>query len=263
MEKITPNRTEGKNSEIHKWYSDVPFNIKRQTRRTLPSINRGYRSLNINNEHSGSDNNHWSVAMEDVARQTMQQATGYAWMYEKLVASSTRWGNAISIISGILAGAIGTEGLISAILSNKDNRTSFSVGIITALVGYIITILIVLDNNWKLDVIKSEGLVAHVGFIQLSRSIKLQLTLQPSERNDAREFVQNILIEIDKMKLSSPTIPNSIKNSYSNKVKNNPIYNPEEQLRRRTTNQFRRNVNGINQSNLENMLANYEKNNSS
>lgn len=257
MEKITLNRTKDKNSEIHKWYSDVSFNNKRQTRRILPSINRGYRSLNINNEHSGSDNNYWSTAMEDVARQTMQQATGYAWMYEKLVASSTRWGNAISIISGILAGAIGTEGIISVVLSNQNNIA----GIITALVGYIITILIILDNNWKLDVVKSEGLVAHVGFIQLSRSIKLQLTLQPLERNDARDFVQNILIEIDKMKLSSPTIPNSIKNSYSNKVKKNHIYIPEEQLRRRKTNQFRRG--GINQSDLENMLANYEKNNSS
>ena len=101
--------------------------------------------------------------------------------------------------------------------------------IVTAVIGYAIAVVVVVDNTWNLDVVRSEGLVAQVGFAHLSRGVMYQLALRPSERQDARDFVKGILNEIETMKLSSPTIDGKVKAAYIEKFKDNPIYNPEEQ----------------------------------
>jgi uncharacterized membrane protein YeaQ/YmgE (transglycosylase-associated protein family) len=157
----------------------------------------------------------------------MKQASGYSWMYEKMVAGAKKWGSFLSILAGVLAGVVGTEGLVAIFTSGGE--TPLWAGILTAVIGYSIAVVVVLDNTWKLDVVRSEGLVAQVGFAHLSRTIMYQLALRPSERQDARDFVKGILNEIETMKLSSPTIDGKVKKDYVEKFKDNPIYNPEEQ----------------------------------
>lgn len=170
--------------------------------------------------------NYWSPELEAVARRTMKQASGYSWMYEKMVAGAKKWGSCLSILAGALAGVVGTEGLVAIFTSGGE--TPLWAGILTAVSGYSIAVVVVLDNTWKLDVVRSEGLVAQVGFAHLSRTIIYQLALRPSERQDARDFVKGILNEIETMKLSSPTIDGKVKIDYVKKFKDNPIYNPEE-----------------------------------
>jgi uncharacterized membrane protein YeaQ/YmgE (transglycosylase-associated protein family) len=157
----------------------------------------------------------------------MKQASGYAWMYEKVVESAKKWGSILSIIAGVLATLVGTQGLVSVFTT--EGGSAFWVGVVTAVTGYIIAVVVALNNTWKLDVVLSEGLVAQVGFAHLSRGIMYQLALRPSERQDARDFVKGILNEIETMKLSSPSIDRGVKASYIRKFKDNPIYNPDEQ----------------------------------
>ena len=174
---------------------------------------------------SRTSKNYWSPELETVARQTMTQARGYAWMYERVVYRAKKWGSFLSIISGALAGIVGTGGLISTF--TPSDKPPLWVGIMTAVIGYMIAIVVVIDNNWKLGVVHSEGLMAQVGFANLSRSITYQLALHPSDRQDAREFVKGILNEIETMKLSSPTIGGKVKTEYISKFKDNPIYDPK------------------------------------
>jgi len=154
----------------------------------------------------------------------MKQASGFAWMYERLVFRAKAWGSYLTILTGLLSGVVGTGGLVSAFYEAPQWA-----GILTAAVGYAITVVVVLDKTWRLDVVRSEGLVAQVGFAHLNRSIMFQLALHPSERQDAHEFVKGALIEIETLKLSSPTIDAKIRDLYVAKFQNNPIYNPSDQ----------------------------------
>jgi hypothetical protein len=152
----------------------------------------------------------------------MLQASGYAWMYERMVAEATTWDGRLSIIAGGLGGLVGTGGLISTATSDGD--PPLWTGVLSAVVGYTIALVLVLANTWKLVEVRSEGLVSQVGFAHLNRTILFQLALAPSEREDARNFVKKILAENETLKLSSPTISGRIRRAYTARFRDNPIY---------------------------------------
>jgi hypothetical protein len=161
----------------------------------------------------------WTPELESVARCTMKQASGFTWMYERTVARAKRWGERITLASGVLAGVVGTEGLVMAVAGGGQRAA-----IATAVIGYAITILTLLSGTWRLDEVRAAGLVAQVDFAHLARAIQFQLALHPDERQDAREFVRGVLGEIETLKLSSPPIDAAVRADYIAKFKDNPIY---------------------------------------
>jgi hypothetical protein len=176
-------------------------------------------------EHRQSaSRNHWTPEMETVARHIKNQSTGYTWIYEKIVSKAQKFENVLSILAGILSALIGTGGLVSVF-----EYDSGWIGITIAVVGFISAICNILNATWNFGVIKAQGVQAQSDFSNLSRSITYQLALHPSERNDAKEFVNMVLKEIDKLVLNAPSIDGSVKGEYTKKFKNNPIYNPEGQ----------------------------------
>jgi hypothetical protein len=175
-------------------------------------------------QHVHRDRNHWTPEMETVARHIKNQATGYTWIYEKIVSKAQKCENVLSILAGILSALIGTGGLISVF--EYDGGW---IGITIAVVGFATAICNILNATWNFGVIKAQGVQTQSDFSNLSRSITYQLALHPSERNDAKEFVNMVLKEIDKLVLNAPTIDGSVKSMYTKKFKNNPIYNPEGQ----------------------------------
>jgi hypothetical protein len=165
---------------------------------------------------------HWTPRLEAVARRAMMQATGFSWMYERQVSRAKKWGNALTIAAGFLGALVGTRGVCAAAApaSQGPSWASF----VDAGAGYLIAVLLVLDGTWKLDVVRSQGLVAQVDFAHLARSVQFQLALRPEERQDAREFVKGVLGEIETLKLSSPTLDGADKRAYAAKFRDNPIY---------------------------------------
>lgn len=160
--------------------------------------------------------NRWTPDLEAAARRTMNQASGYAWMYDQMVVRAKKWGGVLSSVAGVLGGLVGTEGLVSAFAS--DSGAPPWVGVATAVVGYLIVVALTLDKKtWRLDDVRAESLAAQVSFAQLSRGVMLQLALAPSDRQDAGEFVKGILNEIETMKLSSPTIDLRVRRAYASK----------------------------------------------
>lgn len=168
--------------------------------------------------------NYWTPEMETVVRHIKNQATGYTWIYEKIVAKAQKCENVLSILTGIISALIGTGGLISVF--EYDGGW---LGITTAIVGYVAAVLSILNATWNFGVIKAQGIVAQTDFSNLSGSITYQLALPPSHRVDAKQFVETALKEIDKLILNAPSIDGTIKSDYVKKFKNNPIYNPEGQ----------------------------------
>lgn len=169
---------------------------------------------------------HWTPQLEAVARRGMAQASGYAWMYERQVARAKKWGSALSILAGCLGALVGTRGVCSAALPRDAAQGGRGVALVEAAAGFAIAVLVVLDRTWKLDVVRTQGLVAQVDFAHLARSIQVQLALRAEDRQDAREFVKNVLEEIETLKLSSPTLDAADKRAYAAKYRDNPIFGP-------------------------------------
>ena len=169
-------------------------------------------------------NNYWTQEMETVARHIKNQSIGYTWIYEKLVSKAQTCDKAIGITVSILSALTGTGGLIVTF----ENDLGWS-GILISCIGFIGAILGIIQSTWNFGVIRTQGISTQTDFSNLSRMITYQLALRPSEREDAREFVINILKEIDKLVLNAPSIDGDIKKDYVQTFKNNPIYNPEGQ----------------------------------
>ena len=168
----------------------------------------------------------WSAELESIARNIRNQANGYSWIYERIVSKAQRCENVLSILTGVFSAILGTGGLIATFEYEYG-----WIGITTAVIGFINSILSVLNATWNFGVIKTEGIISQTDFSNLSHDITLQLALDPIDRIDGKEFITKIMKDIDDIILNAPTIDNDVKNQYIQQFKNNPIYNPEGQNR--------------------------------
>jgi|688.fasta_scaffold03036_9 hypothetical protein len=166
----------------------------------------------------------WSPELEAIARNIRNKANGYSWIYERIVSKAQRCENVLSILTGIFSAILGTGGLIATFEYDYG-----WIGIATAVIGFVNSVLSVLNATWNFGVIKTEGIISQTDFSNLSHNITLQLALDPNERIDGKEFITTIMKDIDDIILNAPTIDNDVKNQYIQRFKNNPIYNPEGQ----------------------------------
>lgn len=166
----------------------------------------------------------WSPELELIARNICNQANGYSWIYERIVSKAQRCENVLSILTGIFSAILGAGGLIATFQYDYG-----WIGITTAVIGFINSVLSVLNATWNFGVIKTEGIISQTDFSNLSHDITLQLALDPKDRIDGKEFIQKIMKDIADIILNAPTIDNDVKAQYIQKFKNNPIYNPEGQ----------------------------------
>jgi len=168
----------------------------------------------------------WSPELELIARHIRNQSNGYLWIYERIVSKAQRCENVLSILTGIFSAILGAGGLIATFEYDYG-----WIGITTAVIGFINSVLSVLNATWNFGVIKTEGIISQTDFSNLSHDITLQLALDPKDRIDGKEFITKIMKDIDDIILNAPTIDNDVKAQYIQRFKNNPIYNPEGQSR--------------------------------
>ena len=165
--------------------------------------------------------------MEAVARRTMRQASGYAWMYEHMAASASRWEGILNIASGALGCVVGTAGLVS-ILSDTSTPLLWA-RILECVVGYMVSFISVLNSTWRLGDAQMNDILTQVSYATMSRDLMYQLALPRKDRQDAREYVKAKLGEIEQLKVSAPIIDGCARSAYNAKYKNNPIFSPEDQ----------------------------------
>jgi len=156
----------------------------------------------------------------------MRQAMGYAWMYDRMATSAKRWGDALSILSGVLGGIVGTASLVS--IATDASMPLWS-RIITAIVGYAVGVIAILMATWRLSETQMNGVLTQVSFATMGRDLLYQLAQPRRDRADAREYMKAKLSEIEQLKVSAPIIDATARKAYNRKFKNNPIYSPDDQ----------------------------------
>jgi hypothetical protein len=160
--------------------------------------------------------------MEALARRTMRQASGYAWMYEHTASDTKRWSDAMSIISGTLGGVVGTAGVVDLLTSPSSTPTWSHV--IQVVVGFLIGFIAVLNATWRLNDAYTGDILSQVSYAMISQDLMCQLTLPRRDRQDAREYLGRKTGEIEQLKLSAPPIGRGARRAYNEKFRNNPIY---------------------------------------
>jgi uncharacterized membrane protein YeaQ/YmgE (transglycosylase-associated protein family) len=168
---------------------------------------------------------HWTAEMEALARRTMRQAAGYAWMYEHMAANAKRWGDALNILSGVLGALIGTAGLVSIF---TDTSTPLWSRIVAAILGFLISLVSALNATWKPSEAQTSSVQTQVGYATMQRDLMYQLAQPRQDRADAQEYMQRTLGNIEQLKVSAPIISTFVRAAYNRKFKNNPIYSPED-----------------------------------
>jgi len=176
-------------------------------------------------QHPPAETRHWTPEMDAVARRTMRQASGYAWMYEHMASNAKKWSGILSLISGALGGIVGTSGLISVF---SETQAPMWVGITEAAVGYIIGLASFLGASWRLGDTQMNAILTQVSYSTMARDLMYQLAVPKPDRQDALEYVKTKLGEIEQLKVSAPIINGGARAAYKKKFKNNPIFSPED-----------------------------------
>jgi len=163
--------------------------------------------------------------MEALARRTMRQASGYAWMYERMAASSKRWGDGLNIVSGVLGALVGTAGIVSIF---TDSSTPLWSRIVAAVLGFLIAVVSALTATWKPSEAQMDNVLTQVSYATMERDLMYQLAQPCGDRADAQEYMQRVLSGIEQLKVSAPIISGITRAAYNRKFQNNPIYSPED-----------------------------------
>ena len=202
---------------------DSPERKERAHRRSdPPAHDRGRQEPRA----ARANDRHWTPEMEAIARRTMRQANGYAWMYENMATSAKHWGDGLNIASGVLGGIVGTAGIISVA---TESSTPLWARILQIILGFLVTLVSVLTATWRLSETQMNDVLTQVSYATLGKDLMWQLAQPRKDRQDAREYVRAKLGEVEQLKVSAPTISTRTRHAYNNKFKNNPIYTPEDQ----------------------------------
>jgi hypothetical protein len=164
--------------------------------------------------------------MEAIARRTMRQANGYAWMYENMAFSAKRWSDLLNIASGVLGGIVGTSGVVSIV---TDSSAPLWARIVQVVLGFLVSVVAALTATWRLSETQMDDVLTQVSYATLAKDLMWQLAQPRKDRQDAREYVRTKLGEIEQLKVSAPTIDTRTRHAYNSKFKNNPIFTPEDQ----------------------------------
>jgi len=171
------------------------------------------------------DNRGWTPEMEALARREVQRAAGYAFMYEYMADSSSKCAKWLSLTTGIIGTVVGTSGFASIFV---EVETPLWIRVVTALLGFIISIIAVIDNVFKVSGSQDTLVQNQVSYATLSKDILCQLAQPTTERADAGEYMKAKTGDIERIRLTAPMISARARAAYERKFQNNPIYSTED-----------------------------------
>ena len=146
--------------------------------------------------------NQWTPRLEELAQEIADKANRNAWIFEQMVVSSKRWGDAFTISSGIISGIVGVEGLITIF---GTGEVELWLQIMMTILSFFSMVLLTINNTWKPTETGAAALSAQVKFQSIQRNITLQLALEVIARNKGEDYVRSMLDEYESADLAAPT----------------------------------------------------------
>jgi len=168
-----------------------------------------------------SSKNKWTNPQEQLLITWAEKASGYAWLHQKSIGYFKRRNMYIAIPSAF-CGYIGGTGTL---LLDSDAHTVWRglIGVIGILSG-------LLSNFQDLFTFKEEGekhRIAVLRFLSFFREISCELSVAPTNRNSAMDYITMKRFEFDKILEQAPDIPVCIIQKFNKKFKHLAVHKPD------------------------------------
>lgn len=128
-----------------------------------------------------------------------------AWMYSWMAISGKRWGNILLIISGLMSGVVGVEGLVLLI---GDHDPGLSTRITITILSIIGLIAVTMNGVWSPIETGASASQTEIKLLGVQRSIHLQLALHVRRRQKGDKFMKSVIEDHHAALLGAP-IPTS------------------------------------------------------
>lgn len=164
---------------------------------------------------------HWNDSLEILVKKEAERSLALRWAHDESQRWCASWNTYLMFPSIILstfsgAGTLGSNSLL------PFNGSQTLVGIISLVVGVLQTI-----QNYFAFAKRSEShRIASLQYGKIHAELALQLSLPKSERRTATELIEWFKTETEKMAEISPQIPQSIKDKFHDKFKNETVAIP-------------------------------------
>jgi len=153
------------------------------------------------------DVNHWTPELEHMADRLVDRTAQEAWIYSRMAVHAKKWSNILAIISGVLTGIIGVEGLFSLLEECGDG---LGIRITMTVLSFLALITLTIFGVWAPDEAVSDALRAEVKLLGIQRSVSLQLALKSTRRQKGEKFMRAVLADHEAALLAAPTPFDSI-----------------------------------------------------
>lgn len=175
--------------------------------------------------NGGTSDEDWTTEWEAIAKRTLYQSNGFAWIYENMATLAKQWSDSLNIVSSMLGGAIGT---MSLIFLSAENSIPLWAHILQIVLGFLITVISILTTTWRLNESQMNNVLTQVSFATLAKDIMCQLAQPRRNRANANDYMRAKLAEFEQFRRSAEIISQKIQRAYAAKFRDNPIYSPEE-----------------------------------
>ena len=168
-----------------------------------------------------SSKNNWTDPQEQLLITWAEKASGYAWLHQKSIGYFKIRNMCIAIPSAFCGYIAGTGTLLSD--SNWHTAWRGLIGVIGILSG-------LLSNFQDLFTFKEEGekhRIAVLRFLSFFREISCELSVAPTNRNSAIDYITMKRFEFDKILEQAPDIPCCIIKKFNNKFKHLAVHKPD------------------------------------
>lgn len=154
----------------------------------------------------------WTPEKEQLLKDWAQQSLGYAWMHERAAKNYNSWHTLLSVPAVVLSGGVGVSVL------GVDNATSTS-KLVQATVSLFTGGLISLQAFLKYEKTAEQHMQMYRQFVSFHSDIITELALPRVERHMSVQYINDLKKKWKEMIRIAPTIPSSIIDDFSNKMK--------------------------------------------
>ena len=157
--------------------------------------------------------NGWTRELENLFAEWADKASCYRWMHEKTGRMYHNSDQSLSFPVIILSTVTGAANFAMSSISNDPtikNYVQLGLGGLSILTGIISTIA----NRLAYASSAEAHRVASISWGKFNRLIVIELSLHPDERMESFAFMKMFRIELDRLIEQSPSIPESIINSF-------------------------------------------------
>lgn len=150
--------------------------------------------------------NQWTKRLEALAYEMIQQANYQAWIYGQMVPTAKWWADVLSVASAIVSSLVTVESLAQLVRAStsEGHAAKNALLVVTFILSFVATVLIALVAAWQPAETSASSLSTQVKFLQIKRTLTLQLALNRAERHPGQNLMKTIADELAEVHQKAP-----------------------------------------------------------